>query len=191
MMDDGARVYVDNTLMIDAWQTGKLREITGDMALTAGAHVLRVEYFEATLEAAVYFWWDDGTVYPDWRGEYWPNQTLTGLPTLVHNDQEVNFRWEFGSPDPPGIPDDHFSARWARFQDFRTGHLSTKRHRGRRCARICGRQPGAQSLVQSRCQRDPLDRSGSGRHARHHHPYYEDRDLASIRFWIDRIGDVP
>jgi hypothetical protein len=190
LMDDGARVFVDNTLVIDAWQTGNLREVTGNISLSAGTHFLRVEYFERSLEAAVYFWWDTGTSYPDWRGEYWSNQTLSGLPVLTRNDPQVNFYWEFGSP-ASGIPDDHFSARWARFQSFEraTYRLNVASDDGVRVF-VDG------NLVIDRWYNGPADQTFSadlvleGTHAIII-TYYEDRDLASIRFWIERIGNAP
>ncbi len=190
LMDDGARVFVDNTLVIDAWQTGNLREVTGNINLSAGTHFLRVEYFERSLEAAVYFWWDTGVNYPDWRGEYWSNQTLSGLPAVTRNDAQVNFYWEFGSP-ASGIPDDHFSARWARFQNFDSGtyRLNVASDDGVRVF-VDG------NLVIDRWYNGPADQTFSadlvleGTHAIII-TYYEDRDLASIRFWIERIGNAP
>ncbi|HZY43785.1 MAG TPA: PA14 domain-containing protein, partial [Anaerolineae bacterium] len=52
-------------------------------------------------------------VITDWRGEYYPNQTLTGAPAVVRNDKDVNFDWNVGSPFM-FIPADYFSARWTR-----------------------------------------------------------------------------
>lgn len=48
-----------------------------------------------------------------WQGEYFSNPDLHGQPALVRTDADVNFDWGMGSPDP-GIPADHFSARWTR-----------------------------------------------------------------------------
>jgi hypothetical protein len=47
-------------------------------------------------------------------GNYFNNQTLTGSPTVVRTDSQVNFNWGTGSPDP-NIPVDHFSVRWTGF----------------------------------------------------------------------------
>ncbi len=47
-------------------------------------------------------------------GNYFNNQTLTGSPTVVRTDSQVNFNWGTGSPDP-AIPVDHFSVRWTGF----------------------------------------------------------------------------
>ena len=57
----------------------------------------------------------------DWRGEYWPNATLTGEPTLIRNDVQLDFNWGPGSPDP-ALPSDNFSARWSRTVDLAAGN---------------------------------------------------------------------
>jgi beta-glucosidase len=45
------------------------------------------------------------------RGEYFPNPTLTGEPTLTRVDDQVAFDFGVGGP-APGLPVDQFSARW-------------------------------------------------------------------------------
>lgn len=58
--------------------------------------------------------------YPDWRGEYWPNQNLSGSPAAVRNDVTIDFNWGAGSP-ASGLPADNFSARWTRAWYFDQG----------------------------------------------------------------------
>ena len=53
------------------------------------------------------------TSFPDWQGEYFPNQDLQGIPVLVRNDAELNFNWD-GQAPAPALPSDRFSARWTR-----------------------------------------------------------------------------
>ena len=55
-MDDGARLYVDDKLVIDAWQTGIRRELTAQVELS-GEHRVRIEYFENGEGAALFFGW--------------------------------------------------------------------------------------------------------------------------------------
>lgn len=55
-----------------------------------------------------------------WRGEYYANENLGGLPRIVRNDATVNFDWQDGSPHPL-LPADHFSARWTRSVPFTGG----------------------------------------------------------------------
>ena len=116
--DDGVRLYVDNLLLIDAWQTGAGQVRTRQVNLAAGGHILRVEYFEATGAAAVNFSYE--RQFADWKGEYFANRSLSGAPALIRSDQEVNFDWGAGSPDLK-IPTDGFSARWTRQIDFPAG----------------------------------------------------------------------
>lgn len=120
LVDDGIRVWVDNVLVIDDWQSGNLRQVQGQITVGAGDHFIRVEYFEDILDAAVWVWWDTGGSFPDWRGEYWANSTFTGPPDVVRNDPTIDFRWGFESP-APGIPPDRFSVRWARLDDYNAG----------------------------------------------------------------------
>ncbi len=44
--DDGVRVYVDNKLVIDGWHVHPATNYYGDIYLTEGYHLVRVEYFE-------------------------------------------------------------------------------------------------------------------------------------------------
>ena len=117
VVDDGVRVYVDEVLIIDAWQDGGRRQLSTERWLSPGVHTIRVEYYERTGKAVIQMWWEKAdsppTIYPDWKGEYWPNRDLVGSPTLVRNDIAIDFNWGAGSPGP-GIPADNFSARWTR-----------------------------------------------------------------------------
>ena len=47
-----------------------------------------------------------------WTGQYFNNQFLSGEPTFVRVDGDVNFNWSQGSPDTR-INVDNFSVRWA------------------------------------------------------------------------------
>jgi len=47
VVDDGVRLWVDNTLLINEWHDG-LSTYAADLHLTAGAHALRIEYYENT-----------------------------------------------------------------------------------------------------------------------------------------------
>ena len=113
--DDGVRVFVDNTAVIDAWQDGSARTSEADVSLT-GRHVIRVEYYERANTASVAF-----TITPvaaaqpnaSWRAEFFNNTELTGSPVAVRNDAQINFNWGSGSP-APGVNADGFSTRWTR-----------------------------------------------------------------------------
>jgi uncharacterized protein YraI len=55
--DDGARLYIDDNLVIDLFTNGPFRTTTRDVQLSAGSHNLKVEYFEATGLAGVVVDW--------------------------------------------------------------------------------------------------------------------------------------
>ncbi len=58
VVDDGARLWVDGRLVIDAWQAGGPREVAAEVKLGRGEHSLRVECFELTGTAQMHLWWE-------------------------------------------------------------------------------------------------------------------------------------
>jgi hypothetical protein len=58
-----------------------------------------------------------------WRGEYFANPNLAGVPVVVQEDRKIDFDWGNGAPFP-GMPLDYFSVRW-------TGKLTTEAGRYR------------------------------------------------------------
>ena len=119
--DDGIRVYLNGQLIINQWADTQNTVFTANLSLSAGNHALRIEYYENLGDAKVQFWWElSGSTSPAWRGEYFSNQTLSGNPTYIRNDQDIFFNWGTGSPGS-GIPTDHFSIRWTREAGFNAG----------------------------------------------------------------------
>jgi len=59
-------------------------------------------------------------VITEWRGEYWANLSLAGIPNVVRNDPAVDFSWGLGAPVNQ-VAADGFSARWTRTLDFAEG----------------------------------------------------------------------
>jgi hypothetical protein len=119
-VDDGLRLFVDGELVIDEWRDGSQRQVAAERWMAAGRHTLRVEYYERSGVAVARLSWEKVASYPDWKGEYWPNISLSGNPALVRNDTSVAFDWGQGSPGNV-IPADAFSARWTRQVAFETG----------------------------------------------------------------------
>ncbi len=121
-MDDGARLYLDNQLVIDAWQDGPPRMVTTEVTVADGEHLVRVEYFERGGGARIEFWWEgiDAPSYTGWKGEYWAGREMSSSPVLVRNDDDIGFDWKDGSPGA-GLPNDDFSARWTRTVTFEAG----------------------------------------------------------------------
>jgi PA14 domain len=55
--DDGVRLYVDGTLLIDAWIDEGATTYTATRTLTAGQHEVKVEYYERTGDAVIQVLW--------------------------------------------------------------------------------------------------------------------------------------
>jgi hypothetical protein len=53
--DDGARVWVNNALVIDQWREQSVRTFSSDLWLPGGPVPMRVEFFEATQGATIQF----------------------------------------------------------------------------------------------------------------------------------------
>ena len=125
-VDDGARLYVNNRLVIDQWREQAATTYSSEVNLPGGNVPVRLEYFEASDRASVQLSWEriDGSQPPaitQWRGEYFNNRNLDGAPALVRNDGEINFNWGNGSP-ANGINNNNFSARWTRNVDLGSGN---------------------------------------------------------------------
>jgi hypothetical protein len=67
-------------------------------------------------------WWErlGSPAFPEWKGEYWPNQGFEGDPALIRNDEKIDFDWGMRSP-AYGLPENNFSASWRREITFAKG----------------------------------------------------------------------
>ncbi len=115
--DDGARVWLDGSLIIDAWDFGYKQRQAKVYIDTSGDHELQVAYFEKTGKALIKFEWlvlaSDENIVGAWRGEYFNNRDLTGEPAVVRQDGAINFDWNSDAPAPK-VTRDNFSVRWTR-----------------------------------------------------------------------------
>jgi len=119
--DDGVRVYIDGSLVLDQFiiQAPTTHSVTRPMS--AGQHQVVVEYFENTGEAVAQFWWNkESASGGPWRGEYFDNRWLGGNPVLTRSESGIDFNWGAGAPDAM-LPADGFSARWTRSAYFEAG----------------------------------------------------------------------
>jgi RHS repeat-associated protein len=124
--DDGVRLWVNGTQIINNWTDHGPTENSGTIALTAGVPVdIKLEYYENGGGATIHLSWSSPSVAKQavpqsalsvtsngagLKGEYYDNMDLTAL-TVTRLDPTVNFNWGNGSPDP-SIGPDTFSARW-------------------------------------------------------------------------------
>lgn len=125
-LDDGARLWVNNQLLLDQWRLQEDSTYLVEMTLPGGAVSLTLEYFDAGGAARIRLWWErvdqpTAPVNSQWRGEYFNNRELGGAPVLTRNEEQVNFGWGLNSPAPGVVNVDQFSARWVRTVDLPAG----------------------------------------------------------------------
>lgn len=119
--DDGVRVYIDGTLIINYWNDHPAQTFTADISLAAGHHLVVMEYYEnGGFAVAKLTWQPKPAGIVNWQGEYFNNRTLAGSPTLTRDDANINFNWGTGVP-AAGLPADNFSVRWIRTINFPAG----------------------------------------------------------------------
>jgi uncharacterized protein YraI len=123
-MDDGARVYIDDQLVIDDWNVNGLRTRTAQQVLS-GAKRVRVEYFEATGTAQLQFSINLVSSSEAWQASYFNGKGFGSKPILTRGEPrsgsyQLDYDWGRGSP-APGVPVDLFSARWVGTFNFEGG----------------------------------------------------------------------
>ena len=77
--DDGARLYVDDVLVVDDWVDSSVNTVVGTRTLTAGEHVLRVEFYDNALDAVLELGWTQTSAPP--TATLTPTATSTATPT--------------------------------------------------------------------------------------------------------------
>lgn len=121
--DDGVRLWIDGSLIIDKWFPQGATTYTADINATGGVHSAKLEYFEAGGVASVMLSYAPISAPPPsagvWRGQYWNNISFSGSPALVRDDASLHFIWNTNSPGWP-IPADNFSAKWDSVQTVPT-----------------------------------------------------------------------
>lgn len=110
LADDGIRVYIDGIRQLNLWADG-VNRFNKDISLTAGTHIVKVEYYDHKWSAAIDLDLQDITpvnVPPGyWKATLYPSADLTGTPVNAAY-QDLNFYWGSGSPHV-NIPSDNFS----------------------------------------------------------------------------------
>lgn len=129
-VDDGARIWVDDTLVLDVWKVQSETTYVVDVPIRAGNHTLTVEYFDEAGPATLQFtfkWIGAAPVEPpppvgeaDWHATYFANTELADPAVLSLRQPKIDFNWGLGSPAPE-VPADYFSARWVRNAGFTAG----------------------------------------------------------------------
>ncbi len=144
-VDDGARLWVNNALIIDEWREQAARTFESDIWLPGGSVPLRLEYFDATQDATIRFSWrrldgdggggggggggddDSGDDDDAWRARYYNN--APGDPSFddpvvfERHEDRINNDWGAGAPDSR-VNSDWFAARYTRKVWFPEGRTT-------------------------------------------------------------------
>ncbi|MCB0190921.1 MAG: hypothetical protein KDJ65_03155 [Anaerolineae bacterium] len=118
LVDDGARVWLDGELIIDAWDIGPRRERRAKIRFEEGGdREIQVAYFDykgpalLRLESLKLGGADD--IIGAWNGAYYNNRHLEGEPEAYRQDGGIMFNWGYNAPMAK-IAQDNFSVRWTR-----------------------------------------------------------------------------
>ncbi len=119
LADDGIRVKVDSTWIIDGWKDQGPTAYQGQYTFDGQPHTVTVEYYEKTGGARAKLSMAPGTC-DGWSGAYYPNNTLTGTPTLIRCEgATLDKNWT--AAPAAVLPADNFSVRWTTTAAFTAG----------------------------------------------------------------------
>jgi glucose/arabinose dehydrogenase len=122
--DDGVRLLVDGTKILDKWITHSGTTYTVTRELAQGSHQIVLEYFEAGADAVAKLDYEVTPVPPPppepFSAEYFDNMNLSGTPVLTRSDDAIDFDWGESSPNF-AVPANTFSARWTRTKSYPAG----------------------------------------------------------------------
>jgi subtilisin len=130
--DGGVRFYIDGgEPKVDEWGDQPVTTYNVDVDLSAGAHEMRLEYSHNTGPAQARLIWKplnpvcSQTVAADhWKGEYFNNSNLAGMPSMVSDNGGGPLDINFGGGSPGSacaVFADRFSARWSRRVNLAAG----------------------------------------------------------------------
>ncbi|MDB4978103.1 MAG: hypothetical protein JWM56_289 [Candidatus Peribacteria bacterium] len=128
--DDGMKVWIDNTPVMNAFFDQPVTTYTFSQHMTPGVHAIRVDYYEQGGKAVAKFNWakqgtsGSGTIIPrvcvpnnpgdtQWHTCFYDGQNFDTLKAARLNEP-VNYDWGSGSPDP-AVNADHFSVAAERY----------------------------------------------------------------------------
>ncbi|MCY3709927.1 MAG: PA14 domain-containing protein [Caldilineaceae bacterium] len=97
-IDDGARVYLDSQLILDAWEDGADRTVNVDVTLPGGERALQVEFFESSGVARISFWWQ---LAPTPTPTPTPTEALEPTPTETPEPPPAETPTPTETPEPP------------------------------------------------------------------------------------------
>ncbi|MCZ0937681.1 MAG: PA14 domain-containing protein [Caldilineaceae bacterium] len=104
--DDGVRVYLDNTLVLEDWNVHPATTTVRDTEVTGGSHTVKVEYFEASGEASI--------------SVSWEKQVVETPSCSIQPHTSLNSLWTHSAL---GCASAEASTVWAAWQPFEKGNM--------------------------------------------------------------------
>ncbi len=117
--DDGARLWVDNFLLLDGWTGATDKLQVAGLRLAAGYHTVRVEYVQRRGPATLDFDYfplsplEDVFELDQWHANYFNGRSPEGCPTATAKLDTLNVSWGEGSPTND-VASDRFSASFTK-----------------------------------------------------------------------------
>ena len=96
--DDGIRVWVDGALLLDEWRGQAPTTFTASRALTAGAHQVRVEWYDGILSAVAQLSWAAAGSAPQ------PQMTTPTTGTTWQVGTPISFSGSASDPEDGALP---------------------------------------------------------------------------------------
>jgi hypothetical protein len=122
--DDGIRLKVDGVVVVNGWKDQAATQYTATVPVSAGQHLVEVEYYDAGGNARVEADWQPvrscDVPVGQFCGAYYLGTAFQGNPQLIVHEPTINHDWGAGAP-APGLPIDQFSVRWQGDFDFTPG----------------------------------------------------------------------
>jgi len=123
--DDGARLFVNGTQLINQWVDQAVTSVSGSIPLLAGQYYpIRMDYYQNGGGASAQLSWSSpgqtAQVIPQSNllavsgglfGSYYTGTSLSGTPAFTEVDPTVNFNWGTSGPSSL-VGQTHFSVRW-------------------------------------------------------------------------------
>ena len=114
LSDDGIRVSVDGSYVINNWTDHAPTTDLGNQVLAVGDHPLVVEYYEQGGGAVAQFSYASSSRVPagQWLAQYYDGTALAGPVVGARCEAEINNDWGGGAPAGIAVGPDNFSVRW-------------------------------------------------------------------------------
>lgn len=126
--DDGAKLFIDGTLVINDYIGHAVRTVTSPVVLTEGMHTIKMEYYEDHGGAYAKLNWTKAapTAETDYSAKFWNFNPVSvpaiplSPPNYSTSFTDINFVWNAGSPNP-AINNDYFVGQFKAVKNFAPG----------------------------------------------------------------------